>query len=144
MIIDDDPIIQFLITKQLRQHFKGINILGFDGAEEALQFLDTNSETPGRLPCLILLDLNMPNMNGFEFMEVFSNRKFAQEIAVYVCSSSTNLVDKEHAAKFPLVKSYFEKPLDDFHFATMEKFIENYLATHYGKNAPKNSTPQSH
>jgi CheY-like chemotaxis protein len=81
--------------------------------------------SPDSLPDLILLDLNMPIMDGWQFLEEFSRSQPAKKIALYVVSSSIDPVEHRRAASYHVVSNFFIKPLmrED-----LEKIAEDFGA----------------
>lgn len=112
-IIDDDPIhqriAQIMITKhQIFDVFKS-----FTEATKALEFLKENLDVTDVLPNVILLDLNMPVMDGWEFLEQFDKLKnsLTQEIRIYIVSSSVDEKDISRSQSYSSVKGFISKPL---------------------------------
>jgi CheY-like chemotaxis protein len=113
-IIDDDDIYIFLMKKSFAA--MGINqevisfLNGADALEELLQ-LKKNQEA---LPGIILLDINMPIMDGWEFLNEF--RKIQSEnstkIPIYIVSSSISNEDIEKSKTYPEIIDYLSKPLE--------------------------------
>jgi CheY-like chemotaxis protein len=112
-LIDDDAISLFVAEQVLRQAGVSSPIRPFAAAEEALRFLV--SHLPAEVPELMLLDLNMPMMNGWEFLEAL--RPHAPALAgrchIYLLTSSLALSDTVRAKDFPLVRGIIHKPLDE-------------------------------
>ena len=64
------------------------------------------------LPDYILLDLYMPEMNGFEFLKAFERlKKLRDSVEVFVCTSSRSKEDRDKVMKYHFVNAYLEKPL---------------------------------
>jgi len=113
MIVDDNPIDQ-LITEYLLTHsYKKKDILIMPSAAEALSYLDTYLHIPEALPCLILLDLDMPVMNGYGFLQEF--RKYGEHVLknckIIVITASEIHADLEKMTADPLVVKLINKPL---------------------------------
>jgi len=110
-IIDDDTIYVSLLKKLIQLKKLCDNILVFKNGKEAIDFFK-DSES---LPDLILLDLNMPIMNGWEFLEAFNpiNKQLGNITTpnLYVVSSSIDPVDSEKAKKIECVRDYISKPI---------------------------------
>jgi len=108
-IIDDDTVYVNLVKKLIQLKKLCDNILVFKNGKEAIEFFK-DSES---LPDLILLDLNMPIMNGWEFLEEFDpiNKELGKEPSLYVVSSSIDPVDSEKAKSIGCVRDYISKPI---------------------------------
>lgn len=114
MLVDDDEVSNFITTEILSNINLTDNIEVATNGKEALEILTkdsecTISEEKIDSPDLIFLDLNMPVMNGFEFLQAF--RECDKKVHVVVLTSSTNEKDIEEARKYPQVKYYLSKPL---------------------------------
>jgi CheY-like chemotaxis protein len=112
-IIDDDAVYKYTITKILKQLKCVENILSFSDGEEALDFLKNIENQANRLPDLILLDINMPVMDGFQFMQEFCefNNGLKVPIPVYLVTSSIDSSDIEQSKQIPHIRDYITKPI---------------------------------
>jgi len=106
MVIDDDLASHMVTENVIHQYDSSIKILKADDGLEALEILDTLEQQPS----LILLDINMPRMDGFEFLEEYALRENKSNIIAMYTSSSDER-DKNKTAKYPFVKKYFLKPI---------------------------------
>jgi CheY-like chemotaxis protein len=115
LLVDDDEVANFLSHKLLKRlDISEEVIVLFDGLE-ALTYVQQHCLSgEGHSPCvdLILLDLNMPLMDGFEFLEQFERLPIQQEVAVCILSSSSHERDIDRAAAFN-VKGFISKPLTE-------------------------------
>lgn len=113
MIVDDNPMDQ-LITEYIvkLKHEKG-NIIVMTSAHEALSYLDTHLNIPEALPFIILLDLDMPVMNGFEFLERFKEYTdvVKHNCKIVVVTASEAQADLEKMKADPHVTKLVPKPL---------------------------------
>jgi CheY-like chemotaxis protein len=110
-IIDDDEVIIYLtglINKDVEFCDK---MLSFTDSGEALSKIKTALELNLELPSLILIDLNMPVMNGWTFLDELSKLKIGKDIPVFIFSSSINQEDINRSKKYKIVKDYIIKPL---------------------------------
>lgn len=115
-IVDDDPIYVYGIRKLMS--FRGANALvsHFPNGQEAINQLKNLSDEY-QLPDMILLDINMPTMDGWEFMNEFAEirPRLGKEITVYMVSSSVDLNDIHRAKNIPEVTDYIFKPVKGTH-----------------------------
>lgn len=113
MLVDDSETDIFLHSIIIEQASFASNILTFEDGRDALNYLMSHKDDPEKLPCLLLLDLNMPLMNGLKFLEEWE--KFPEDIQkkckIVMLSSSENPKDIEAATSNKYVLDYFVKPL---------------------------------
>lgn len=118
MLIDDDPIVNMVSKTLLQRNYPGIVIHTFLKAEDALQFLKTSKDHPA----LILLDVVMPEMNGWQFLDEFE--KLPEKPPVCMLSSSLRKSDHEEAKKYSSVIDFIIKPLDTEKIKTVMQFLK--------------------
>jgi CheY-like chemotaxis protein len=89
------------------------NIISFSDGEQALQYLSENKINSENIPDVIFLDVNMPIMDGWMFIEAFAHLKtqIQKKIVIFMLSSSIDPVDIEKAYKISEISSYFIKPI---------------------------------
>ncbi|MFY9310744.1 MAG: response regulator [Bacteroidia bacterium] len=111
-IIDDEEIIQFIVKTILQNLNDDISILSYKNGEEAL--LAFKEMDKADLPDIILLDINMPVMGGWQFLDEFIKSKAHNEkkIAIYILSSSTAPGDKIRAKVYKDIIGYINKPIE--------------------------------
>ncbi|HSD13957.1 MAG TPA: response regulator [Flavobacterium sp.] len=109
-IIDDDPIYQ-LVTKKLIEKTSLFNdSKSFVNGSEALSYF----ENTGDIPDIILLDIEMPEMDGWDFLNqlLLIEKNFDKEATIYIASSSIAFEDKMKAKNYPCVKDFLSKPMN--------------------------------
>ncbi|MCC8359364.1 response regulator [Salinimicrobium sediminilitoris] len=115
-IIDDDKIYVNLVKKIIEIKKLSQNLIIFKNGKEALDYFKATLESVNedRLPNIIFLDLNMPIMDGWEFLSEFVKIKnnFNKKITLYVVSSSIDPRDLERAKSFNMVTDYLIKPIE--------------------------------
>ena len=126
LLIDDIEIDILIHSKILERINKQFKILSKFSAFEALDDLSEviNKREESLWPDVILLDLNMPMMDGFGFLEAFEKlpQEWTSKTDIYVVSSSLDPADKKRPFQSKWVKSFIEKPLRLNYF---EKVILN-------------------
>ena len=118
LCVDDDPITLMLYKKVIVKAEFGDTILFAQNGEEALNLLkkiknqDTDTSA-SQIPDLIFLDLNMPVMNGWDFLEHFSKDLCNEnkQIKVIILSSTIDPSDYLRAKQYEVVKDFLSKPL---------------------------------
>jgi two-component SAPR family response regulator len=119
LIIDDDAILVFLLEKMIVNHGLDKNPLSFENGQFALDFLMQNVEV-GHL-YIIFLDINMPVLNGWMFLEELSNFGEPEQFHVYMVSSSTDQSDVKRAMKSNYTRDYLIKPITPNRIETIKK-----------------------
>lgn len=117
-IIDDDKIFHAL-TRRIIERAEGADqIFEFYDGQEAFSYIVENQHNPRQLPDLIFLDIQMPFMDGWQFLEQYVTLKIAKAITIYIVSSSISSLDLEKSHHFPVIKDFIIKPF------TREKILE--------------------
>jgi CheY-like chemotaxis protein len=125
-VIDDDPLYNFGIKKLFEFTKFSESSLFFQNGHEAIEALSLVEND--QFPEVILLDINMPIMNGWQFLEEYQKRNLKRETKIYVVSSSINQEEIDRANAYSFVDGYVFKPL------TLEKVKE--LKEKVEKNLP--------
>lgn len=111
-LVDDDEIFIFLTKKTIEQT-KRVNLINvFTNGLDALNFLKQNRSEVDSLPEIILLDLNMPIMDGWQFLEAYTKDPVVgKKIMIYICSSSISPDDVARSKAMSVVSDYIIKPI---------------------------------
>ncbi len=112
MIVDDNATDRFIHKKLLNIYKIGNAVLEFSSGKGALDFFRENVSSSEKLPDLILLDVLMPEMGGFDFL--FHLESMEQDLAkmpiVYMLSSTDDELDLRQSRNIPMVKRLLRKP----------------------------------
>ncbi|REG94267.1 response regulator [Algoriphagus antarcticus] len=104
VLIDDDPISTFITEKLISRNVKEpCQFFKYHSARAALQ------EIYSIKPNYLFLDINMPEMTGWDFLDIFNSDQ--NEAQIYILSSSVDERDINKASGYSIVKDYFSKPL---------------------------------
>jgi CheY-like chemotaxis protein len=122
MLIDDNIHANYFNEIKLEQNNACDKITIFMNGKEALDYLVTNKETDVDL---ILLDINMPVMNGWQFLSNIERvwREIEKSIPIFILSSSVNTYDKQKSAEYKSVKGFINKPLNDNDLKEMIDYV---------------------
>lgn len=114
LLIEDDYVCNFLSTKVLEKMGIFKEIHAAVNGKEAIDFLNTYFKSSGSTPDFILLDLNMPVMDGFGFLEAFKTLSLVnkENIKIIIVTSSANPGDISKAKKMG-IEHYLVKPISE-------------------------------
>ena len=131
LVVDDDELDAEALTRVLRHHEIHCPIFRAADGEEALQMLrhDPQSPTQVSLPAFVLLDLNMPRMNGFEFLEAIreDTRAELRRLIVFVLTTSESDEDRCNAYDSHIA-GYIVKAPQGRNFTELTNLIKQYQA----------------
>lgn len=109
LLVDDDEISNFVTKKHIDKSNLVDHLEIRINGQEAADYLNNCKDT---YPDLVLLDINMPLMNGFELLEYYEQSNYSGKTKFAILTTSTHQIDKEAALKFKDVVGYIEKPLN--------------------------------
>jgi CheY-like chemotaxis protein len=120
-IIDDDKIFQLTASKTILASQVTDRILQFENGEDALLFLKNNLSNPAVLPDYIFLDINMPFVDGWMFLEDYAKLKsdLSKIVTIYMVSSSIDPRDIARAKNNSNIADYVVKPVTSDKFAAL-------------------------
>lgn len=131
LIIEDNETDIMCLKKAFEKSGIGKTIITASNGEEALAYLKGDMpEQDLRIPNLILLDLNMPIMNGFEFLEAVKSDARLKAIPVVVLTSSTSSMDMNDSYNNS-VAGYIEKPMDPEAYLDIVRVLDQYWSLSY-------------
>lgn len=112
-IVDDDKIYRYVFERQLKKQDSSIQIAQFTNGATAFEAMQEAITRQQGIPSIIFLDLNMPIMNGWEFLEAFErlSLELQKRIHIFVVSSSINQKDMQNAKENQHVEDYLIKPV---------------------------------
>jgi len=112
-VIDDDLIYSIAVKHIIKRSEISTSTLFFKNGQAALDFFQQNHTDVASLPDVILLDLNMPILDGWQFLDKYEAlvNKFAKLIPVYIVSSSVDEDEYLKAKTFHTVKDFIVKPI---------------------------------
>src|ERR1700760_3128064 len=114
LLVDDDEINNFISIKLIKKALLNTEIMACLNGKFAIdQLVDIQRKDPEKLPDYILLDINMPIMNGWEFLDEYKRLNIdpSGKCKIYIISSSVFSNDINKARSYPIVKSFISKPL---------------------------------
>lgn len=126
-IVDDDKVTTFILHRLLTldNHFGQITILS--DARVALENIQKCRDSPELLPELILLDINMPVMDGWEFVTELESLDFACNTHVFLLTSSINAADALKAERIQRLSGFFTKPITGEKLKHIQKVVVSGL-----------------
>ena len=114
MIVDDDDISNFIYRKVIESEDVAQKVIDFQQARAALDFLAKNIGKTNELPDLVFLDINMPVIDGWGFLNEFKEKiqpKLNKNLVICMLSSSVYKEDIDRAKSYKIVNEYISKPL---------------------------------
>jgi CheY-like chemotaxis protein len=123
-LVDDDPLFVSLLRKTFETIDPTLEIHIFGDGELAITHIDGIAAQPESLPDLIFLDLNMPVMDGWEFLDRYAtdHPALTSTIDLYILSSTISPEDITHSSKYPFIREFLIKPLDKARAAEILSF----------------------
>ena len=111
LIVDDDQVNNFVLKNIIQRAYPDALISIERDGRSALRFLNELDQNRKAFPGILLLDINMPIMSGFEFLDEYHKRFLNKEVSIYMVSSSISKLDQQKANSYSNVHGYITKPL---------------------------------
>lgn len=122
LLIEDDPIFTFLLEKGLKSVELEGDIFNFLNGLTAITFLKNEFSRENNY--IIFLDLNMPIMNGWEFMDQFEKLGNTDNCLLFVLTSSAYQQDQDKLKNMPLVNDFITKPITEYNLKGIKEVVE--------------------
>lgn len=125
MLVDDNEIDNFINQKMIEGCNFAEKVYVHTSGRSALEFLqniERNKDFPGELiPQVIFLDISMPIMDGFQFVDEFQklSHRLTADVKILLLTSSINPLDQQKSANIPSIVSYMNKPLTKEHLSKL-------------------------
>lgn len=126
MLIDDSAIDNFVNKKVISRYGFAENVIEFTRAQQALKYLTKlNNDPEADTPSVLFLDLDMPEINGFEFLSTISllSEKIRKNMNIVILTSSINPADAEICRKSGMVLTFLHKPLMKNNLDTIDRML---------------------
>ena len=112
LLIDDDVATNFIHTHLIKKTLVVDTVINKLNGEEAIAYLTTKKDGEYPQPDLIFLDINMPVMNGWEFIEEYKKNNFSKKsVLITMLTTSLNPNEIERAEKIEIISDFVTKPL---------------------------------
>lgn len=124
-LLDDDPTFNFIHRKKIEKFGIDQEIVEFTSPTKALlYFMDANED---QIPDILLLDINMPQLNGFEFLDALKAKEpdLFDKLNVFIVTSSLNPEDYQTAKGYDCIKGFHNKPIDLDNIMTTSSWLLN-------------------
>ncbi|WP_339723756.1 response regulator [Maribacter stanieri] len=122
LLVDDDDASNFLHSIFINKLDMDVNINSALNGQEAIDFILGKGQEQLELPCMVMLDLRMPVMDGWQFMKAYEElvpKKLKSQITIVLVTISDNKEDKERAISNKYIADFAQKPLSDETFKAL-------------------------
>lgn len=124
-VIDDDPIFTYVIKRIVEMADFCSNLVVFNDADLAFEQIKSNNNGI-EFPQIIFLDINMPMLDGWQFLNQISQIELNHDLSIYLVTSSIDSQDHKNSLNYKIVKRLLVKPLS---IELLQQIKEEYLAS---------------
>jgi len=125
MVVDDNQIDLYIAEMVMATTGFAEKVICVSSAKEALEYLKPLCETPEELPHLIFLDINMPEMSGFDFLDEYQHlpENIRKKCIIMMLTTSLDENDRIQAERNQFVRKFLNKPLDRDKLALLDPTV---------------------
>jgi CheY-like chemotaxis protein len=128
LLIDDDKATNFMHTYLIKKTLVVDTVISKLNGEEAIAYLTTKKDGEYPQPDLIFLDINMPVMNGWEFIEEYKKSNFSKKsVLIIMLTTSLNPIERKRAEKIEIISGFVTKPLT-------AEYLQDIVKSYFKKN----------
>ena len=124
MIVDNDHVNSFVLKNIILRNYSEADVKLFPDGTDALNHLEELEKKGKGFPDVILLDIYMPLLDGFDFLDRYVEQFSHKNSVIFTMSSSLNKEDQQRANNYDVVKGFITKPLI---YNNIQFIIETYL-----------------
>ncbi len=124
MVVDNDHINSFVLKNIITRNYADAEVSLFPDGSDALKHLEDLDNKALDFPAVILLDIYMPLMNGFDFLDRYMERFGHKKTIIFAMSNSISKEDQQRANDYSVVRGFITKPLIN---NNIEFIIETYV-----------------
>lgn len=124
MIVDNDQVNSFVLKKIIMRNYPEASVSLYLDGNQAIEELDDRDRQGRGFPGVILLDIYMPVMDGFEFLQNYTERFTHKNTIIFTMSNSLIKEDQQRANEFMVVKGFITKPLI---YNNIQFIVDTYL-----------------
>ena len=126
LLIDDDDIVNSINSVIIKHAKFAGDVQAINTVSDAIDFL-SSTKGSDESPDIVFLDLNMPDQNGWDFIEEYEKLEISQEVKVIMLTSSISTKDEERAAESDCITAFISKPLSP-------ELLDSIYESHLEKN----------
>lgn len=127
LLVEDDPIAIIVCDRIIKLNNFTDNLITKENGKEALKYIQSLLQENKPLPEVILLDINMPIMNGWDFLNEYETLldKIANPPMIFILSSTADPNDFSKTTLYNFVKDFIPKPFNKEHLSLIESYCED-------------------